>query len=128
MNCVVMAGRLTKDIEVRQTQNGKSVGNYTLAVDDGYGENKHTLFLNCVHWNCEKIAQYMTKGKAVIVRGKLQQREYTDKEGQQRRIIELNVQESTFQQGGAGNGNGGQQRTQQAWQQDLPIDGEKLPF
>ena len=117
MNCCIFAGRLTKDIEVRQTQNGKSVGSYTVAVDDGYGENKRTLFLNCTHWNCEKIAQYFIKGKALIVRGKLQQREYTDKEGQQRKVFELNVQESTFQQGSAG---GQQQRPQR---QEAPAAG-----
>ena len=129
MNSCIFAGRLTKDCEVRQTQNGKSVGNYTLAIDDGYGENKRTLFLNCVHWNVEKIGQYLTKGKAVIVRGKLQQREYTDKEGNQRKVIELNVQESTFQQGGnnngntSGNGNKGQQR-----QPQTAADTDLCPF
>jgi len=130
LNCCIFAGRLTKDCEVRQTQNGKSVGNYTLAIDDGYGENKRTLFLNCVHWNVEKIANYLVKGKAVIVRGKLQQREYTDKEGQQRKIIELNVQESSFQQGSSnsngnsnGNGNRGQQR-----QPQTAADTDSCPF
>lgn len=101
MNVCIFAGRILRDCEVRQTNKGKSVGNYAIAVDDGYGENKRTLFLNCVHWNCEKVAQYLTKGKAVIVRGKLQQREY-EKDGQKQRVYELNVQESTFQQGSHG--------------------------
>lgn len=101
MNCCVFAGRILRDCEVRQTNNGKSVGNYAIAVDDGFGENKRTLFLNCTHWNCEKVAQYLTKGKAVIVRGKLQQREY-EKDGQKVRVYELNVQESHFQQGSHG--------------------------
>jgi len=103
MNCCVFAGRVLRDCEVKQTQSGKFVGNYAIAVDDGYGENKRTLFLNCSHWNCEKVAQYLTKGKAVIVRGKLQQREY-EKDGQKVRVYELNVQESQFQQGSHGNG------------------------
>jgi len=130
MNCCLFAGRLVKDCEVRQTQAGKSVGNYTLAVDDGYGDNKRTLFLNCVHWNCEKIAQYLIKGKAIIVRGKIQQREYQDKDGQQRRIIELNVMESTFQQGNARDGNANQQSQQQQYRQQPPTQGglDSVPF
>jgi len=129
MNCCVLAGRLTKDIEVRQTQNGKTVGSYTLAVDDGYGDQKRTLFLPCTHWQCEKIAQYMTKGKAVIVRGRLQQREFQDRDGNLRKFVELNVQESTFQQGNTQGSNTAQPNPQpRRQQQPLPPDNDAVPF
>ena len=132
MNCCVFSGRLTKDIEVRQTQTGKSVGSYTIAVDSGYGENKHTLFLNCTHWNCEGLAPYLLKGKPIIVRGELRQRDFTDKNGQQRRVTELVVLESNFQQGDKQSNGGNQPQAKGQHKQSQPqggfVDDSDIPF
>ena len=80
MNVCIFSGRLTKDAETRYTQSGKCVCSFGLAVDTGFGDNKKTVFLNCSVWNKEALAQYLTKGKPVIVHG-----EYTERSRAQRR-------------------------------------------
>ena len=99
MNICIFSGRLTKDAETRYTQSGKCVCSFGLAVDTGFGDNKKTVFLNCSVWNKEALAQYMTKGKPVIVHGEYTEREWQDKEGNQRKVAEIIVRDIEFQQG-----------------------------
>jgi len=83
MNIWMGGGRLTKDPAVKYTQNGKAVRNFTLAVDDGWGEQKKTHFIPVTCW--EKLAEAcgnnLVKGQKVTVSGKLTQRTY-EKDGE----------------------------------------------
>ena len=85
MNKIFLIGRLTKDIEVRFTQNEKKIGNFTLAVNREYknadGEYE-TDFINCLLFtNVDTVEKYTKKGDLISVMGRLQNRSYEDKEG-----------------------------------------------
>ena len=73
MNKLLLIGRLTKDAESRYTPDGKPVLDINLAVDDGYGENKKTLWVRCSLWGerGEKLSQYLTKGGQIYIEGRL---------------------------------------------------------
>ena len=94
MNKCVLIGRLTRDPELRYTQSGLAVANFTLAVDRPYtsqGGKREADFVNCVVWKgqAEALAQYMGKGGQVAVEGRLQIRSYTDKNGIEKRVAEI---------------------------------------
>lgn len=94
LNHISIMGRLTRDPEIRYTQNNLPVANFTLAVDrdfkSGSGE-KETDFINCVAWRntAEFVGKYFTKGSAAIVAGRLQIRSYTDKDNNKRTAAEV---------------------------------------
>ncbi len=81
MNVTCLIGRLTRDPELKQTQTGKSVVNFTLAVDKRFGEGAN--FINIVAWEktAEFVDKYMTKGRQVGLRGEIQTRDYEGKHG-----------------------------------------------
>lgn len=85
MNKVILVGRLTKDPEIRYTQSGKAVGNFTLAVDRGYGNKKETDFIPIVAWGkvAETCGNYLTKGQKVLIDGHIWVNNY-EKDGQKR--------------------------------------------
>ena len=101
MNKVILTGRLSKDPEVRYTQNGKAVASFDIAVDDGFGENKKTYFFPIVAW--EKLAEIcgnnLSKGRKVLVEGKLSTRTYETQDGQKRRVTEVIAQNVEFMDG-----------------------------
>lgn len=91
--CIIM-GRLTRDPELRRTQSGKAVTSVTLAVDrDFKGQNgeKETDFIDIVAWGntAEFLCNYFTKGRMTVVEGRLQIRDWTDKDGGKRRSAEI---------------------------------------
>lgn len=94
LNHISIMGRLTRDPELRYTQNDLPVASFTLAVDrdfkSGSGE-KETDFINCVAWRntAEFVGKYFTKGSAAIVAGRLQIRSYTDKDNNKRTAAEV---------------------------------------
>ena len=63
INKAIIMGRLTRDPEVRTTNSGKSVCSFTVAVDNGYGENRQTEFINCVAWQSQAdfVGRYFAK-------------------------------------------------------------------
>ena len=73
MNKIILVGRLTKDAALRYTNEGKEVADIQLAVDDGWGENKKTLWVKCSLWGKRAVSleQYLTKGTQVYVEGRL---------------------------------------------------------
>jgi len=86
LNRVVLVGRLTKDPDLRYTQNGVAVANFTVAVNRTFTNqqgNRETDFLNCVCWRrqAENLANYMSKGSMVGVDGRLQSRTYEGQDG-----------------------------------------------
>ena len=101
MNTVILMGRLTKNPELRQTQSGTDVTQFTIAVNrrykDGSGEYP-TDFINCVAWRQTAgfISKYFAKGAMIAVTGTLQTRKYTDKQGAERTATEVVVDNAEF--------------------------------
>lgn len=94
LNSVIIMGRLTRDPEMRHTQNGTAVASLTLACDRDFkpknGE-KETDFIDVVVWGktAEFAANYFTKGRMAIVDGRLQVRNWQDKDGNRRKSVEV---------------------------------------
>ena len=94
LNKVIVMGRLTRDPELRRTGTGTAVTSFTIACDRDFknqsGE-KETDFLDVTVWRntAEFVSKYFTKGRVAIVEGRLQIREWTDKDGNKRRNAEI---------------------------------------
>ena len=89
-------GRIGRDAEVRQTNNGTSVANFPVAVDVGYGDNKATLWLDCSMFGKRAeggLVQYLVKGAQVMVEGDINLRQYTKGDGTGGAAITLNIQD-----------------------------------
>jgi single-strand DNA-binding protein len=93
MNCCIFTGRVGRDAETKYLQDGTPVTNWSMAVEAGWGDNKKTTWLNCALWKRDKMAQYITKGKKILVQGELSEREYTTKDGNQGKSLDLRVTE-----------------------------------
>lgn len=117
LNKAIMMGRLVRDPEKRYTQSNTAVTSFTLAIDrdrkDQSG-NKQTDFIDCVAWGkqADFVCQWFTKGMLAIVCGRVQSRNWQDKNGNKRTSIEVNCEEVSFgdtkksrEQGGAGSDN-----------------------
>lgn len=94
LNRIIIMGRLTRDPELRRTQNSTAVASFTMAVDrDFKGEDgkRATDFIDIVAWRAaaEFVAKYFTKGRMAIVEGRLQLRDWKDKDGNARRSAEV---------------------------------------
>ena len=95
LNHIVIMGRLTRDPELRKTGSGVSVASFTVAVDRDFsgkdGGEKETDFIDCVAWRgtAEFVSKYFTKGRMIVASGRLQLRDWTDKEGNKRRSAEV---------------------------------------
>lgn len=116
LNKIVLMGRLTRDPELRRTQQGTAVASFSLAVDRDYkakGAEKETDFIDIVAWRntAEFVSKYFSKGRMAVVEGRLQVRSYTDKEGNNRRAAEVVADNIYFgdskKDGNSGNGNYG---------------------
>jgi|SRR5690606_25256000 len=145
-NKVILMGNLTKDPETRTTPSGQSVTNFGLAVNRTWrgqdGQQQEAVsFINCVAWGKpgEIIAQYMQKGRALLVSGRLDQRSWDDKEtGQKRSTVEVVVEDFNFVDGGSAGGSDDSQSSQKPSKKsddvviedidDKPIDLSEIPF
>ena len=100
MNKVMLIGRLTKDPDLRYTQSGTAVTNFTLAVNRRYNLNgeQEADFINCVAWNksAEFVANYFHKGKQMALEGRLQVRSYEGNDGQRRWVTEVVAEQIEF--------------------------------
>lgn len=98
INKVILMGRLTKDPELRRTGNQTPVCTFSIAVDNGYGENKHTDFINCVAWNktAEFVSNYFKKGKMIIVIGRISTRSWETQDGKKAYATEVTASEVSF--------------------------------
>lgn len=99
LNTVVLMGRLTATPELKTTASGISVTSFTLAVDrGGSGDDKATDFINVVAWRggAEIVCRYFTKGRMAVVKGRLQTRKYTDKNGNNRTSTEVAMDDIYF--------------------------------
>ena len=94
LNKIFIMGRLTRDPELRRTQNGTAVTSFTLAVDRDFKNadgTKDTDFIDVVAWRntAEFVSKYFSKGRMAVVEGRLQLRDWTDKDGNKRRNAEV---------------------------------------
>lgn len=98
-NRIILVGRLTRDPELRTTPDGTPLVRFTLAVDRRRGGDEQiTDFFDVVAFSqlAETVANYMTKGRLVLVEGSLQTRTYTDREGNQRKAYEVRAETVRF--------------------------------
>ena len=145
-NKVILMGNLTRDPETRTTPSGQNVTNFSLAVNRRWkgsdGQQQESVsYIDCVAWGKggDIIAQYLTKGSAVLVSGRLDQRSWDDKEsGQKRSKIEVVVDDFNFV-GGGGDGQSSSPRSSAPSKKaadnnvtqdvdDSPIDLSDIPF
>ena len=133
INKVILMGRLTKDPELRYTNNKTPVCSFTIAVNNGYGEKQQTDFINCVAWNktAEFVTKYFAKGKMIVIAdGRISTRSWETQDGKRAYATEVVANEVSF-----GETKSSQQTaTQQPMQDDdddfTPLDEEDddLPF
>lgn len=102
LNHITIMGRLTRDPELRYTQSQTPVASFTLAVDRDFGGRdggeRQTDFIDCVAWRqtAEFVSKYFQKGSMAVVSGRLQIRDWTDREGGKRRSAEVVVDNMYF--------------------------------
>lgn len=100
LNTITIHGRLTQDVELKQTQSGVSVCNFTVAVDRSYskGEDKITDFFTVVCWRglADMVSKYFGKGKEIIVSGEMQSRKWQDNDGNNRVSWEIQANTVDF--------------------------------
>lgn len=95
LNHITIMGRLTRDPELRYTQSQTPVASFTLAVDRDFasrdGGERQTDFIDCVAWRQtgEFVSKYFSKGSMAVVSGRLQIRDWTDRDGNKRRSAEV---------------------------------------
>ncbi len=135
LNKVFLQGRLVADPELRHTQQGTPVASYRLAVDRDYKSKdsnaQNTDFVNIVSWRntAEFVSRYFTKGRMMLVEGRLQMRSYTDKDGNRRVAAEVvtdNVHFADSRKDGSNNEDGSLQES--AGFEELADDDGDLPF
>jgi single-strand DNA-binding protein len=101
LNHITLMGRIVRDVELRRTGSGVAVASFTIAVDrdfSGKDSEKKTDFIDCVAWRQtgEFISKHFTKGRMIVVDGRLEMRDWTDKEGNKRRSAEVIVANAYF--------------------------------
>lgn len=131
LNKIVLMGRLTRDPELRQTPTGNSVVSFTLACDRDFaaqGAEKETDFVDIVAWRgtAEFVSKYFSKGRMAVVSGRLQIRNWQDKDGNKRRSAEIVAENVYFGDSKPQSGQS-QQAAQSAEFSQLP-DSTPVPF
>ena len=98
INKAILMGRLTREPELRHTGSGTAVCSFTVAVDNGYGEDKKTDFISCVAWNksAEFVEKYFTKGRMIIVVGRIQTRTWEGQDGKKNYATDVVASEVSF--------------------------------
>ena len=98
INKAILMGRLTRDPELRHTGTETPVCSFTIAIDNGYGEDKKTDFINCVAWNktAEFVSNYFAKGRMIIVIGRISTRSWDGQDGKKCYATEVVASEVSF--------------------------------
>lgn len=135
INVVALMGRMTYEPELRSTPNGVSVLRFQVACDRNYqkdSQNRQADFIDCVAWRqtAEFISRYFHKGSMIAVEGTLQTSNYTDKDGNKRKQIEVLANNVSFCGGKSENGSQGTQGAQneQYTQNGMNIDYDDADF
>ena len=137
LNHIVLMGRLTRDPELRRTGSGVAVASFTLAVDRDFaaqGAEKETDFVDIVAWRntAEFVSRFFTKGRMAVVTGRLQIRNWQDKEGNKRRSAEI-LADSVYFGDSKRDGDGGKPKGEPTYDptggfSQLADDDSELPF
>lgn len=134
LNHISIMGRLTKDVEIRRTNSGTAVANFTLAVERDFSKDKETDFIECVAWGktAEFAEKYFSKGSMAIAAGRLQIRKWEDKNGNKRSTAEVVAENIYFGEAKKSVGDKYESAMKQsALEPDYPAiygDDENLPF
>ena len=139
LNHITLMGRLTRDPELRRTQGGNSVASFALAVDRDFADKstgqRDTDFIDIVAWKgtAEFVSSYFSKGRMAVVEGRLQIRDWTDRDGNKRRSAEVIAEHVYFgdsKRDGDSANNTAQSTPQQAGDgyAELTDDDGELPF
>ena len=133
-NKVIIAGHMTRDPEVKYLSSGSAICNFSVAVSEKWkdktsGEMKEsTAFIDCDAWGktAEIIGQHFSKGKPILVEGRLKQENWDDKEtGKKRSKLKVTVDSFQFLGGGKGEGAPSQGDYQKA---DADVPSDEVPF
>ena len=132
LNHITLMGRLVRDPELRRTGSGVAVASFTIAVDRDYvpeGKERKADFISCVAWRQtgEFISKYFSKGRMIVVDGRLEMRDWTDKEGKKRTTAEVNVDNAYFGDSKRSDGGAPEADTSGNWQLVEDPDAQ-LPF
>lgn len=138
MNKVILIGRITKDIEIRKTQTGTTVGSFSLAVNRKIKQEgqPETDFIRCVAWSktAETMSQYLGKGSLVGIEGRIQTGSYQDKDGKTVYTTDVIVEAFEFleskkqEMAYASQNNSSHQDVNDYGSDGLQIDSDDLPF
>lgn len=135
VNHMILQGRLVADPELRSTTSGVAVCSFRVAWSEKYKDNETKLFLACTAWRStgEMVSKYFSKGQEIVVEGKLNTRDWTDREGNSRQTVEMTVDRVHFCGPKSGDGsNSSQSYSAPAKQEDgfseLTDDDGKLQF
>ena len=125
MNVITVAGQLGKDSERRALSDGTPVLSFSLA--DSQGKDKLTIWWNCSMFGkrADSLQQYLTKGQSVTVVGTVSEREWTDKDGQKRKSMDVRVNDIALQGGKREVGNQSEGSKQESNFDDMDND---IPF
>lgn len=127
MNKVILMGRLTRDVEMRQTPNGHSVARFSIAVNRRFAKEgqQKTDFINCTAWNktAEFISQWFIKGSMISVVGSIQMRSWDGQDGKKHYATEVVVDEAYFTGEKRDGGNSYNQSPHQGQQQSFDSGG-----
>ena len=98
MNKVHLIGNLTRDVDLKYTNNKIAVANYTIAVNTGYGDFQETNFINITTWGKagEFVSKHFLKGQSIAVTGRLKNKNYKDKNGVNHYSMEVVTEEIEF--------------------------------
>ena len=134
-NKVILMGRITHDIEIKTTPSGNAVTSFSIAVDrrvqskDG---EKVTDFIDCVAWRqtADFIARFFSRGKLILIEGELRTRTYTDKNGNNRKVVEVIVDRASFtgEKSGAQEQRHEQSAPPEQYEQQTADSGDDYPF
>lgn len=131
VNRTMLAGRLTADVELKQTANGISVCSFTLAITRA-ANREETDFIDCVAWRhtAEFISKFFKKGSSLLIEGSIQKRSWTDNNGNKRYTTEVIADKAYFVDGKNDGGTAQPSYTPDAYTPNLEEvkDGDDLPF
>ncbi len=126
INKAILMGRLTRDPELRHTGTGTPVCSFSIAIDNGYGENRQTDFINCVAWNktAEFVSNYFAKGRMIIVIGRISTRTWESQDGKKNYVTEVVASEVSF---GESKKEGGTPSNQGGYSAPVPTAAPQMP-
>lgn len=129
MNKVILMGRLTKDVELRQTPQGVAVANFTIAVNRRFAKEgqQNADFINCIAWRntADFISKYFQKGNMIAVVGSIQSRSWEDSNRKKQYATDVVVDEAYF---ASSKENSSPAAMQDGFSEFQSADNVKLPF